>query len=63
MTKQEVIDELKTKLSETYTIRTTSYKDGKIVDTHDKTYSNVCLSFDREIIEEALKYLEEINKE
>ena len=58
MTKQEMIDALKTELSKTYTIRTTSYEHGKVTDTHDTTYPSSLLTFDREIIEAILNLLE-----
>ena len=59
MTKQEVIDALKTELSKSYVIRTTYYRGGEKTMTEDTEYPNVLLSFDRHVIEAALKLLEE----
>lgn len=59
MTRQEVIDALKTELSKTYTIRTTKYEDGKVIDTKDTTYPNALLTFSRDVIEAAVAVLEE----
>lgn len=59
MTRQEVIDALKKELRKTYTIRTEKYEDGKVIDTIDTTYPNVLLTFNRNVIEAALKLLEE----
>ncbi len=59
MEKQQVIDVFKTELSKTYTIRTTTYENGKVIDTTDTHYPNSYLNFDRSIIEAALAYLEE----
>ena len=59
MEKQQVIDAFKTELSKTYTIRTTKYENGKVIDTNDTNYTNSYLNFNRSIIEAALAYLEE----
>lgn len=59
MTRQEIIDVFKTELSKTYTIRTTQYEDGIKVRTKEEAYPNALLSFNRDVIEAALKVLEE----
>ena len=58
MTRQEVIDALKTELSKSYTIRVTKYEDGKAVNTTDHIHPNAFLNFDRKVIEATLNILE-----
>lgn len=59
MTRQEVIDALKTELSKTYAIRTTHYENGEIVNTEKVEFPNNYLNFQRPVIEAALALLEE----
>lgn len=59
MTKQEVIDAFKTELSKTYTIQTSRFSGGKLVETVDTEYPNAFVNFNREVIEAALRLLEE----
>ena len=59
MTRIEVIDVLKTELSKVYTITTTKYEDGKVVDTIDTSFPNNYMSLKRDVVESALRLLEE----
>ena len=47
MEKQQVIDAFKTELSKTYTIRTTKYENGKVIDTNDTHYPCDRKSYER----------------